>query len=50
MYALRQAEAGKKVGEICPEMGMSPQAFYSWKQKYTGLGLNDVRELGKIAN
>ena len=31
MYALRQAEAGKKVGDICREMGVSQQAFYSWK-------------------
>jgi putative transposase len=48
VYALRQAEAGKKVGEICREMGVSPQAFYSWKRKYAGLGLNDVRELRQL--
>jgi transposase-like protein len=33
MYALRQAEGGKKVGEICREMGVSPQTFYSWKRR-----------------
>jgi putative transposase len=48
VYALQQAEAGKKVGEICREMGVSPQAFYSWKRKYAGLGLNDVRELRQL--
>jgi putative transposase len=48
VYALRQAEAGKKVGEICREMGVSPQAFYSWKRKYAGLGLNDLRELRQL--
>lgn len=47
-YALRQAEAGKKVRAICREMGISPQAFYSWKRKYPGLGLNDVRELRQL--
>jgi putative transposase len=48
VYALRQAEAGRKVGEICREMGVSPQAFYSWKRKYAGLGLNDLRELRQL--
>ena len=36
VYALRQVEAGKKVAEICREMGVSPQAFYSWKRRYAG--------------
>ena len=31
VYALRQVQAGKKVSEVCREMGVSPQAFYSWK-------------------
>jgi putative transposase len=48
VYALRQAEAGKKVGEICREMGVSPQAFYGWKRKYAGLGLNELRELRQL--
>ena len=36
IYALRQAEAGKKVGEIRREMGVSPQAYYSWKLSTRG--------------
>jgi putative transposase len=40
VYTLREAEAGKKVGEICRKMGVSPRAFYSWKRKYAGLGMN----------
>jgi putative transposase len=27
---------------------VSPQAFYSWKRKYAGLGLNDVRKLRQL--
>jgi hypothetical protein len=42
VYALRQVEAGKKVTEVCPEMGVSPQAFYSWKRRYAGVGLNEL--------
>ena len=46
--ALRQVEAGKKVSEVCREMGVSPQAFYSWKRRYAGLGLNELRELRQL--
>jgi putative transposase len=48
MYALRQAEGGKEVGDICREMGVSQQAFYSWKRRYAGLGLNELRELRQL--
>ena len=34
MYALRQVEGGKKVSGTCREMGVSQQAFYSWKRRY----------------
>jgi putative transposase len=48
LYALRQVEAGKKVSEVCREMGVSQQAVYSWKQRYAGLGLNELRELRQL--
>ena len=48
VYALRQVETGKKVSEVCREMGVSPQAFYSWKRRYAGLGLNELRELRQL--
>jgi putative transposase len=48
VYALRQAEAGKKVSDICREMGVSQQAFYSWRRRYAGLGLSDLRELRQL--
>jgi putative transposase len=48
IFALRQAEGGKKVGEICWEMGVSQQAFYIWKRRYAGLGLNELRELRQL--
>ncbi len=48
VYALRQAEAGKKVGEICRELGVSAQAFYSWKRRYGGVGVSELRELRQL--
>jgi len=48
IYALRQVEAGKKIGDICRELGVSQQAFYSWKRRYVGLGLSELRELRQL--
>lgn len=48
MTGLRQAEAGKKVSEICREMGISQQAFYSWRRRFAGLGLTELRELRQL--
>src|SRR4051795_3380397 len=48
MRALREAEGGKKVGDICREMGVSQQAFYSWKRRFAGLGLTELRELRQL--
>ena len=48
LYALRQIEGGKKVSEACREMGVSQQAVYSWKRRYAGLGLHELRELRQL--
>ena len=48
MHALRQAESGQKVGDICRELGVSQQAFYSWKRRFAGLGLSELRELRQL--
>ena len=45
---LREAEGGKKVGDICREMGVSQQSFYSWKRRFAGLGLAELRELRQL--
>ena len=47
-FALRQAETGTKVGEICRKMGISSQTFYSWKRKYGGLGVPELRRLKQL--
>jgi putative transposase len=48
VYALRQVESGKRVSEVCREMGVSAQAFYSWKRRYAGLGVSELRELRQL--
>ena len=31
-YALRQAEAGTAVGDVCRQLGVSEATFYVWKK------------------
>ena len=47
-FALRQAEAGTRVGEICRKMGVAEQTFYRWKRKFVGMGVAEVRRLKQL--
>jgi putative transposase len=44
-YALRQAEAGTPVGDVCRQLGVSEASFYVWKKKYGHLGVTELRKL-----
>ena len=48
IYALRQAESGVKVSEVCRKMGISDATFYNWKKKYGGLGNSELRRLKEL--
>ena len=45
IYAVKQSEAGKKATDMCRELGVSEQTFYTWKRRYRGLGVHELREL-----
>jgi putative transposase len=47
-YALRQAEGGTPVPEICRKMGVSEGTFYIWKKKFGGMGVSEVRRLRQL--
>jgi len=47
-YALRQAEAGTPVGEICRKLEITQTTFCRWKSKYGGLGVPELRELRQL--
>ena len=46
--ALRQAEAGTPVAEICRELQVAETTFYRWKKKFGGLGVPELRELRQL--
>ena len=47
-FALRQAETGTRVVEVCRKMGISEATFYNWKKKYGGLGVSELRRLKQL--
>ena len=47
-FALRQADTGTKVPEICRQLGISQATFYAWRKKYGGLGIAEVRRLKQL--
>jgi putative transposase len=48
VFALKQAETGTRVDEVCRKMGISEATFYNWKKKYGGLGVSELRELRQL--
>ena len=47
-YALRQADAGTPVGDVCRQLGVSEATFYAWKKKYAHLGVSELRRLRQL--
>jgi putative transposase len=46
--ALRQAEAGTTVADICRKRQITEATFYRWKRKYGGLGISELKELRQL--
>lgn len=47
-FALKQAELGTPVEEVCRKMGISDATFYNWRKKFGGLGPAEVRRLKQL--
>ncbi len=47
-FALRQAEGGTPVEEICRKLGISEPTFYRWKKQFAGMGTVEIRRLKQL--
>ena len=47
-YALRQADSGTPVGDVCRQIGVSEATFYQWKKKFAHLGVSELRRLRQL--
>jgi putative transposase len=45
---LKEAEAGRRVSDLCREHGISEATFYRWKSKYSGMEVEDAKRLRQI--
>jgi putative transposase len=47
-FALRQAESGTAVAEICRKLGVSEPTFHRWKKQFAGMGTVEIRRLKQL--
>ena len=47
-FALRQADSGTAVEEICRKLGVSEATFYRWKKQFAGMGVVEIRRLKQL--
>jgi putative transposase len=48
MGVLKEAEAGAQVSELCRRHGISDATFYTWRSKYGGLEISEMRRLRQL--
>jgi len=48
VMALRQAESGTPVEDICRKLGISEATFHRWKKRFGTLGVPEIRELRQL--
>ena len=45
---LTEAEAGKKVADLCRQHGISEATYYNWKAKFGGMSISDAQRLNAL--
>jgi len=45
---LNEVESGMKVTDICRMHGISAQTYYTWKSKYGGMSVSDIKRLKEL--
>ena len=48
LQAIRQADSGTAVMDVCRKLGISEQTSYRWRPQYSGLEASEVRELKSL--
>ena len=47
-FALKQAELGTPISEVCRKLRIAEQTFYRWKSKYGGMLPSDMKRLRQL--
>jgi putative transposase len=48
LAALKEADAGATVKDLCRRHGISPATYYQWKSKYAGLLASDLKKMREL--
>jgi len=46
--AVKRAEEGVPVKDICRELGISSATFYQWRSKYGGMEASEIKRLKEL--
>jgi putative transposase len=47
-YALRQAESGTGVADVCRQLGVSEATSYIWEKNYAHFGASELRRMRQL--
>ncbi|SNY63721.1 Transposase [Pantoea sp. GL120224-02] len=45
VFALKQAELGTPVPEVCCKLGISDATFYTWRKNYGGISPSELKHM-----
>jgi len=45
---LQEADAGMAVREVCRKYDISPNTYYRWKKKYSGMGVPELKRMKEL--
>lgn len=48
VFDLKQAELGTPVPEVCRKLGISDATFYTWRKKYGGISLSELKHMRQL--
>ncbi len=46
--ALKQVDGGMPVKDLCRDLGISEQSYYTWRRKFGGMDKSQVMELKQL--
>jgi putative transposase len=45
---LKEAEAGVPISDLCRKHGVSSSSFYKWRQRFSGMEVNEAKRLREL--
>jgi len=48
VFALKQAELGMSVPDVCRKLGISDATFYTWRKKYGDISPSELKHMRQL--